>query len=118
MDSNNSLSAVARGDSNTPTIAVLVSRAWELIRRFRIRAWFSMVPPKLNPPDLPTRGKRLPFSPARSSLFRAMSALYRLRLATARAQISADTHRFHEQPNVALLGVLEGNCYLSILYRE
>ena len=40
MGSNNSLSAVTRGDSNTAAIAYLVSRAWELIHRFQIKAWF------------------------------------------------------------------------------
>ena len=61
MGSNNSLSAVTRGDSNTAAIAYLVSRAWELIHRFQIKARFSRVPSRLNTDDLPTRGKRLPF---------------------------------------------------------
>ena len=57
MDSNNSLSAMTRGDSNTDVIATLVSRAWELIQRHHIRARFSRVPSELNPADLPTRGR-------------------------------------------------------------
>ena len=69
MDSNNSLSAMTRGDSNTAIIAVPVGRAWCLIQRFHIRAWFSMVPSKLNPADLPTRGKRLPFKGGKNGRF-------------------------------------------------
>ena len=78
MDSNNSRSAVTRGDSNTATIAVLASRAWEIIRRFHIKALFSRVPSKLNPSDLPTRGKRLPFISAMNCRFRSLPAQLRL----------------------------------------
>ena len=57
MDSNNSLSATTRGDPNTATVAALISRAWELIRRCHIRAWFSRVRSKLNPADPPRAGR-------------------------------------------------------------
>ena len=77
MDSNNSLSAMTRGDSNTAVIAVLVSRAWELIQRFQIRAWFSRVPSKLNPADLPTRGKKLPFRNGTKRPFTHLTILFR-----------------------------------------
>ena len=78
MDSNNSPSAMTRGDSNTAVIAVWVSRAWELIQRHHIRAWFSRVPSKLNPADLPTRGKRLPLGSHTKGGFSFFPALYRL----------------------------------------
>ena len=43
MDSNNFLSAVARGDSNIEEIAILGGRLWAAIQRYRICAWFSTV---------------------------------------------------------------------------
>ena len=73
MDSNNSLSAITRGDSNTAVIAVMVGRSWRLIQRFQIRAWFSRVPTKLNPADLPTRGKNPPLPEWEQKAFHAPS---------------------------------------------
>ena len=61
MDSNNSLAAITRGAPNTAVIAIRVDRAWELIQRRGARAWFSRVPSKLNPADLPTRGRKMPY---------------------------------------------------------
>ena len=55
------LSAITRGDSNTDVIDVLVVRVWELNQRYIIWACLTRVPAKLNPPDLPTREKRLSY---------------------------------------------------------
>ena len=77
MDSNNSLSAMTRGDSNTAVIAVLVGRSCELIQRFQIRAWFPRVPSKLNTADLPTRGKKLPFRNGNNRPFTHLANLSR-----------------------------------------
>ena len=79
MGSNNSLSAMTRGDSNTAAIAVLVSRAWGLIRRRQIRDWFSRIPSELNPADLPTRVKRIPFGCPSERGFSLLPELFRLR---------------------------------------
>ena len=64
VDNNNVLAAVTRGDSNTETVAVLVANLWDTLQRHSICAWFSRVPAALNPADLPTRGRMVPF-PAR-----------------------------------------------------
>ena len=82
------------GDSNTAANASLMARAWELIQRFRIRAWFSRVPSELNPDGIPTRGGRAPFPPMRSNRFRSLPAFYRHCRDTARTQIPADGLRF------------------------
>ena len=86
MGNNNSLSAMTRGDSNTDAIAVLVARAWELIQRPDIRAWFSRVPPKLNPADGPTRGRVPPFRAERNRGFRSLARIYRKFRGAARRQ--------------------------------
>ena len=86
MDSNNSLAAMPRGGSNTAVIAGLVARAWELIHRYHIRAWFSRVPSKLNQADFLTRGKAPPFPPTRRHGFRSISKLYRTCRSAARVQ--------------------------------
>ena len=87
MGSNNSLSAMTRGDSNTASIAILVSRDSESIQRFQINAWFSRVPSKLNPADLPTRGKRPPFKSSKQNHFRSLADLYRRCRGSARVRI-------------------------------
>ena len=61
MGNNICLSAMTRGESNTEAIAILVGRIWGALQRYRASAWFSRVPPKQNPPDLPTRGETPPF---------------------------------------------------------
>ena len=78
VDNNNVLAAISRGDSNTDVIAVLVARLWKTLHKFSICAWFSRVPSKLNPADLPTRGKALPFTPGRTSRFKHLAKLFRL----------------------------------------
>ena len=109
MDSNNSLAAMTRGDSNTAAIAVLVGRAWELIRRVHIRTWFSRAPSKLSPADLPTRGGMLPFRSGAHRSFRTLPQLYRLRRAVARrkphwAKSRAIRMRFRFPPPPVPLG--------------
>ena len=78
MDNNNCLSAMTRGDSNTEAIAILVGRIWGTLQRYHISAWFSRIPSKLNPADLPTRNKRLPFSALKKGSFNSLSFLFRL----------------------------------------
>ena len=78
MGNNNALSAMTRGDSDRDAISVLVARAWELIQRLAILAWFSRAPSKLNPADLPTRDRKLPCRAAASGSLSAMSDLFRL----------------------------------------
>ena len=63
LDNNNCLASLVRGDSNTGIIAILVARFWQFLQRFDICVWFSRVHSDLNPADLPTRGKKLPFRP-------------------------------------------------------
>ena len=77
MGVDNSQSAMTRGDSNTAAISDSVARAVELIQRYHIMDCFSMVPSKLNPADSPTRGKALPFRPARRRGFSSLPKLYR-----------------------------------------
>ena len=77
MDSDNSLAAMPRGYSNTALVAVLVSRDWEIIRRFPIRIGFSRVPPEENPADLTTRRRRMPYHSRRIAGFSAVGALSR-----------------------------------------
>ena len=78
LDSNNSLSALARGDSNTEVIAILVARFWQMVQTYDICPWFPRVRPKLNPADLPTRSKRLPYTPRRSVSFKNSTRLFTL----------------------------------------
>ena len=78
MDNNNCLSAMTRGDSNTEAVAILVGRIWGTLQRYHISAWFSRIPSKLNPADLPTRDKRLPFSAKTKGSFNSLSFLFRL----------------------------------------
>ena len=69
---------MTRGDSNKAAIAVLVARARELIQRRAIIAWFSRAPSELNPADLPTRDRKLPYKSAASGPFSAVETLFRL----------------------------------------
>ena len=57
VDNNNCLAALARGDSNTDIIAVLVARFWRTAQRRDICVWFPRVESTLNPTDLPTRAR-------------------------------------------------------------
>ena len=103
MDSNNSLSAMTRGDSNTAAIVFLVARDWELIHRFHIRDWFPRVPPKLIPADLPTRWRMSPFRAEQRRSYRPISQLYRAcrdvaRRQTPRAKARALRLRFRFPP--------------------
>ena len=63
LDSNNCLAALARGDSNTDAIAVLVARFWRLVKLRNICIWFSRVRSEINPADSTTRGRVLPYRP-------------------------------------------------------
>ena len=76
LDSNNCLAALTRGDSNTDVIAVLVARFWRTVQRFDICVWFSRVRSKVNPADLPTRDKQLPFRAKKYTRFPALKQLY------------------------------------------
>ena len=78
MDSNNFLSAVTRDASNTVAIAIPVGRLRATLKRHRIYAWFSRVPSKHNPADLPTRNRRMHFTASRKDSFKSISSLYRL----------------------------------------
>ena len=60
MGNNKCLSAMTRGDSNTEAIAVVVGRIWGTLQRYRISAWFSRIPSKMNPADPPTMAKNCP----------------------------------------------------------
>ena len=61
VDNNNALAAIVRGDSPTDIVAIMVARLWETLTKHNVHAWFSRVRSKLNPADLPTRGKNPPF---------------------------------------------------------
>ena len=63
LGDNNCLASLVRGGSNAGIIAILVARFWQFLQRFDICVWFSRVHSDLNPADLPTRGKKLPFRP-------------------------------------------------------
>ena len=76
LDSNNSLAALVRGDSNTDIIAVLVARFWQLVQSRNICVWFSRVRSKINPADLPTRMKILPYKPRKSCAFKSSATLF------------------------------------------
>ena len=73
-----------RGDSNAAVCAALVALAWELIQRHHIQAWCSRVPCKLNPADLPTRGREVPFRPRCRGGFQSTDAIYRMRRAVSK----------------------------------
>ena len=75
LDNNNCLAALVRGDSNTGVIAILVARFWQLAQRYNICVWMSRVRSDLNPADLPTRGKSLPFRPRYRRGFRSFRPL-------------------------------------------
>ena len=60
MDSRNSISSVARGDSSISVISAPVARFWELSNRYNICARRSRVPWKLHPSGIPNRDKRIP----------------------------------------------------------
>ena len=77
VDNNNVLAAITRGDSNTDVAAVLVAKLWNTLQRFSICAWFSRVGSKINPADLPTRGKRLPFRARERGRLSALPVLFR-----------------------------------------
>ena len=76
IDNNNCLAALIRGDSNTDIIAVLVARFWRTVQRRDICVWFSRVKSTLNPPDLPTRAKKLSFRAMYSRGFSSSKGLY------------------------------------------
>ena len=75
LDSNNCLSALVRGDSNTAAIAVLVARFWKVAQRRNICVWFSRVSSKVNPDYRPTRNKIPPYKIGRETSFRSLRAL-------------------------------------------
>ena len=77
LDSNNSLSALVRGDSNTDVIAVLVARFWKLAQTYGTCAWFPRVRATINPADLPSMGRILPYNSRRALGFRNSMALFR-----------------------------------------
>ena len=79
LDNNNCLAALTRGDSNTDAIAVLVAHFWSIVQRFDICIWFSRVRSKLNPADLPTRRKALPFKAKHSFSLSSTRQLFHLR---------------------------------------
>ena len=84
LDDNNCMAALVGGNSNTGVISVLVSRYWKMGQRFDICAWFLRVHAGLNPADLPTRGREIPFRPrvsAGSLPFRSMFSRIRSTLA-------------------------------------
>ena len=76
LDNNNCLEALVRGDSNTDVIAVLVARFWKLVQRYDIHVWFPRVKSKLNPDDLPTRGRKLPLSAQSKLPFKSLGSLF------------------------------------------
>ena len=76
MGNNNCLAAVARGYSDAEAIAVLVCRIWRTLQRYQICAWFSRVPSKQYPADLPTRARKLPPPARRKASFKSIASPY------------------------------------------
>ena len=65
VGNNNAPSTIAIGDSTYDYIVVLVSRIWHTLRSINISSMFTHPMPKLNPSDLPARGRSLPYPIAR-----------------------------------------------------
>ena len=80
----NSIASLVRGDSNTDVNAAIVARFWQMAQAYDICPWFSMVRSEINPSDLPTRSRRLPYPPRRSASFGNSIRL----VARCRAQLS------------------------------
>ena len=76
LDNNNCLAALTRGDSNTEVIAILAALFWQIAQRYDICVWFSRVRSALNPADLPTRGRNLPFRPRNQCSFSSLRQLF------------------------------------------
>ena len=113
MDSNNCLSAVTRGDSNTEAIAILVGRLWATLQRNHIYSWFSRVPSKQSPGDLPTRNRRIPSPVSRKESFKSISSLYR----TARSQLKKFDFRPEMGPKLGLNHAIGMVCGCSSISR-
>ena len=77
LDNNNCLAALTRGDPIAEAVAILVARFWKLAQRYDICVWFSRVRSALNPSELPTRGRKLPFRPRSSCPIASLRQLYR-----------------------------------------
>ena len=77
VDNNNVLAAITRGDSNADVAAVLVAQLWNTLQRFSNCAWFSRFRSQINPADLPTRGRQLPFRARELGRLSALPLLFR-----------------------------------------
>lgn len=105
IDNGNCLSALALGGPNTDIIAAPVARFWLLARRYDISVWFSRVKSELNPPGLPTRGKRAPYRAARRTSFRSLGPRFHLCRAQLR-KYAARPHRIAFRKNAVVKNTL------------
>ena len=64
-----------RGDCADPFLAAMIKTFWKLAEKLQVDIWISRVGSTVNPADLPTRNKTLPFPIQLNIQFKSLFAL-------------------------------------------
>ena len=75
MDNDTAPNALIRGDCSEAFLAAMVKASWKLAEELSLDIWVGRVGSKVNPADLPTRFRKLPFKPKLSTHFAGLFAL-------------------------------------------
>ena len=66
---------MVRGECADPFLAAMIRSFWKLSEKLQVGVWIGRVGSKVNPADLPTRKKTLPFPIQRTIQFESLFAL-------------------------------------------
>ena len=77
IDNDTASNSMVRGECADPFLAAMIRSFWKLSEKLQIDVWIGRVGSSVNPADLPTRQKTLPFSIKHTIQFKSLFALLR-----------------------------------------
>ena len=75
IDNDTTSNSMVRGECADPYLAAMIRSFWKLSEKLQVDVWIGRVGSKVNPADLPTRQKTLPFPVQRTIQFKSLFAL-------------------------------------------
>ena len=75
IDNDTTSNSMVRGECADPFLAAMIRSFWKLSEKLQVDVWIGRVGSKVNPADLPTRKKTLPFPIQRTIQFESLFAL-------------------------------------------
>ena len=75
IDNDTASNSMVRGECADAFLAAMIKSFWKLSEKLQVDVWIGRVGSPVNPADLPTRNKTLPFPIKRNIQFRSLFAL-------------------------------------------